>query len=272
MSPKEAPSQVESIHDEQGIQDSGQGRSTIKFPYQDLDDAIGIAKGVHEVGGTNCQKEQLAAYLNLAATGGGFGLRLITAKLFGLINTEKGTVSLTPLGFRICDTQQEKAARADAFLNVPLYSALYEQFKTTVLPANAGLEGAIESLGVAPKQKDKARQVFQRSATQAGFFAYGNNRLVMPSVKATPASEEKQDAGGSDDKRNGGVGGDGGKRHHPLIEGLIKALPDAETEWSIDARRKWLQAAAMNFDFVYSDSSSEAGSIKVTIERENSGK
>lgn len=32
----------------------------------------------------------------------------------------------------------------------------------------------IEKAGVAPKQKDKARQVMQRSATQAGYFAFGN--------------------------------------------------------------------------------------------------
>jgi hypothetical protein len=50
---------------------------------------------------------------------------------------------------------------------VPLYRANDEQFKTVPLPSLEGLEGAIENLGVLPKQKATARQVFQRSAKQA---------------------------------------------------------------------------------------------------------
>jgi hypothetical protein len=52
-----------------------------------------------------------------------------------------------------------------------------------ILPA-ASLEREIVELGVAEKQKDKARQVFERSADQAGFFEHGPNRLVMPGIAA----------------------------------------------------------------------------------------
>ena len=268
-----ASTEKEKAADDQELSDSSQGRSTIKFPYQDLDDAVEVAKAIHNVGGTTCQKDQLAAELKMAATGGGFAMRLITAKVFGLITSDKGTVSLTSLGSRICDSQQEKSARAEAFLNVPLYNKVYEQFKGTVLPPSTGLEGAMEAMGVAPKQKDKARQVFQRSATQAGFFAYGANRLVMPSVRG--ASEVKDpDAGNTtnDPKKPPSGGDDGGNQRHPLIDGLIRALPADGNNWPLDSRKKWLQAAAMNFDFVYTDSPEETGSLKVTIERETSAK
>jgi len=114
-------------------------QSTIKFAYQPLDDAIEIAVGVHAVQGTSCQVDQLAAHLNLKPDTGSFRLRLGTAKVFGLINHSTGTVTLTPLGTRICDPQQEQAARVEAFLNVPLYKALYEQFKGAVLPPPSGL-------------------------------------------------------------------------------------------------------------------------------------
>lgn len=132
----------------------------------------------------------------------------------------------------------------------------------------------METLGVAPKQKDKARQVFQRFATQAGFFAYGANRLVMPPVKTTPASDGKGDTEGTreDTRRRGGSDDGGGGGRHPLIDGLIKALPADGENWPLDSRKKWLQAAAMNFDFVYQDSPEETGALKVTIERENSAK
>lgn len=264
MSAKEAPSPVEVSED----QETGQGRSTIKFPYQDLDDAVAVAKGVHAVGGTSCQREQLAAHLDLAATGGGFNLRLITAKVFGLITTEKGTVTLTPLGTRLCDSQQEKAARVEAFLAVPLYKAIYEQFKGTSLPPNPGLEGAMETLGVAPKQKDKARQVFQRSANQSGFFAYGNNRLVLPSIKGsavTEAQEEGTGGGKSEDEEDEKPA----EKLHPFIKGLLDKLPAAETEWPIEARKKWLQTAANIFGLMYSATDDDAGELTIAVEKDS---
>jgi len=51
-----------------------------------------------------------------------------------------------------------------------------------VLPPSAAFERDIVGLGVAEKQKDKARQVFERSASQAGFFEAGKSKLVMPAV------------------------------------------------------------------------------------------
>ena len=119
------------------------------------------------------------------------------------------------------------------------------------------------ALGVTTKQKEKARQAFQKSAKEAGFFAYGNTKLVYPAAGNPPPAKAisavrartkgtvgeqvasaKRATGG-----NGGGGGGGG--YHPLIEGLIKALPPQATLWPIEARKKWLQAAAMNFDYVY---------------------
>jgi len=144
------------------------------------------------VRGNACEKDALAAALEVSADGGGFNLRLVTAKMFGLISGEKGSLQLTDLGLRVIDPQSEKAARSESFLLVPLYKAIYEAYKGQMLPGNPALEAQIEKLGVAPKQKDKARQVFQRSATQAGYFAFGNNRLVQPQLKAGAADVKQQ--------------------------------------------------------------------------------
>lgn len=230
------------------------GRSTIEFPYLDLDDAIEITEAVHKIGGSSCEWDQLAASLKQAAQGGGFRLRMITAKLFGLLTYDRGTVALTPLGMRMADASQAKKAKAEAFLTVPLYRAVYDKFRGVSLPPPAGLEREMEALGVAPKQKDKARQVFQRSAKSAGFFEFGNDRLVMPSgVSAQLAPATHRDSAppstpaanfGSSD--NGGGGG-----FHPFIQGLLKSLPKPETDWSIDQRMRWLQTAAGIFDLMY---------------------
>lgn len=257
---------------EDGVQipeEGGRERSTIEFPYLDLDVAVEIAKGVHAVGGTSCQWDQLAAHLNQAAKGGSFRLRMMTARTFGYVTYSQQTVTLTKLGIQLCDPQQEATAKVEGFLTVPLYSRIYEKFKGVTLPPTDGLETEMANMGVSPKQTGKARQAFQRSAQQAGFFWSGANRLVRPSIKGSAAStitpaDEDQDK--SDKKR---VKDEDEK--HPLIEGLIKALPKDGTNWPMEARKKWLQAAAMNFDYVYTDSNSDA-SIKVSIERESSAK
>ncbi len=252
---------VRPIEDSAESEEPGQGRSSIKFPYLDQDDAVEVAKGVHRAGGTSCQKDQLAAQLDQAATGGAFNLRLITAKLFGFINYDRGTVSLAPLGQRVVDPEKEKSARAESFLTIPLYKAIYDQFKGTTLPPNAGLEGAIENLGVAPKQKDKARQVFQRSATQSGFFSYGNNRLVMPTIKATTEAEAKKEE--KKDEGDEAPNTDRKREQHPFIQGLLDKLPKPETEWPVEARKKWLQTAANIFDLMYSSDGGDELSITV---------
>lgn len=254
-------------------------RSAILFPYQDLGDAIKVAKGVHTLGGSSCQTDQLAAQLGHTVTSGAFQQRLNTARIFGLLTNSKGMVTLTALGVQIVDPQQQRAAKVESFLNVPLYKRVYEQFKGASLPPPSGLEATIVSFGVAPKQKETARRVFQRSAEFAGFFEIAKDRLTYPSLKGSAAESisappSVEDHGGIDSKKktNNGGGGNGGDGHHPLIEGLIKALPESGADWPLEARKKWLQAAAINFDFVYTDPTDSQASIRVTLDKESSAK
>jgi hypothetical protein len=181
---------------------------------------------------------------------------MITAKMFGLLTYDRGSLSLTPLGMRIPDPQQTKQARVEAFLNVPLYKAVYDKFRGVSLPPTAGLEREMLAMGVAPKQKEKARQVFMRSAKQAGFFEFGTDRLVLPSgtgAQARDASNgDKPDQGKGDPKRDSGGGtGGGGDGLHPFIQGLLKTLPAPESGWSIEQRARWLQTAAGIFDLIF---------------------
>jgi len=243
------------------------GRSTVSFPYADLDDAVEVAKAVHAVGGTSCQWEQLAAKLDQSPTSGAFRLRMLGAKTFAVLAYDKGVVTLTPLGGRISDPQQEKAARVEAFLAVPLYLKVYDEFKSGSLPPNSGLETAMVKMGVAEKQKDKARQVFQRSAKQAGFSEY-DGRLVKPSIKAstaaTPAPEVEPEPEKKEKK-------DDDRKYAPLIEGLLEELPPPQSEWTTEDRKKWLEMASAIFNVIYKDSDDSRGSLKVVVER-NSAK
>ncbi len=273
MSPKEALKEEPQVVAEAQESEGSRERSTIGFPYLDLDDAVTFAKGVHTVGGSSCQWDQLAGHFQQAANGGGFRLRALTAKMYGLLTYDRGTVTLTQLGTRICDPDQEKAARVDSFLTVPLYKALYEQFKGATLPPTSGLVGAMVTLGVGPKVKEKARQVFQRSAKQAGFFEFGNSRLVAPSIKASSRTEvlEERDEEEEEPKEPKRKHEQPETKRHPLIEGLLKELPEPQAEWTTEDRKKWLEMASTIFNVIYKDSDDSRGSLKVVVEK-NSAK
>jgi hypothetical protein len=160
-------------------------------------------------------------------------------------------------------TARARGARARAFQSVPLYKAIFENYNGGVLPPAAALERDIVGLGVAEKQTGRARQVFEKSAEQAGYFEHGKTRLVMPAVSSRddlppppPPPDENRDRKGK------GGGGDIGD-HDPLILGLFRKLPEPEADWPAAARLKWLQTAANIFDLVYKGE----GGIVVSLAR-----
>jgi hypothetical protein len=187
-------------------------------------------------------------------------MRLTAARMFGLLDPSSERRKLTPLGRLIVDPRQQRGGRADAFLRVPLYAAIYERNKETVLPPEKTLEAEIVGLGVAEKQKGLARQVFARSAQQAGYFEHGKDRLIRPGV-APPE-------GGADPvnrNRTGGSGEGGGGEMpplHPLIKGLIEVLPPDGNTWTVEEAAEWLQTAASNLRYAYKFQ----GRIKVEID------
>ena len=91
----------QTANEEQKTQNKKRVRSTIDFPYGGLDKAEEIANTIHENAGTSCTIDQLAGYMGKAARGGGFRVRVMTTKSFGLIDNPRGVVALTDLGQRI---------------------------------------------------------------------------------------------------------------------------------------------------------------------------
>lgn len=250
-------------------------RSTIDFPYVSLDDAVVVAKAVHKLGGNQCRLDSLAADLgHETINSGGFRQKLSAAHTFGFTTLSQGVVSLTALGSRVVDSDQERSARVDGFLKVPLYSAIYEEFKSGALPPAEGLEAKMVSLGVSNKMKGRARQVFQRSAKEAGFFAYGTTKLIYPALGAASPKPKEPTEPPAEPKTgfaNGGDGGGNGKKRHPFIEGLLETLPPAavgleKSEWSVQSRQEWLQTAAGIFNLIYKSPAEDRGSVKVTLD------
>lgn len=237
-------------------EESSYVRSTISFPYFDLDEAMRIAKAIGEsVGKGECTDDQLAAWLNLSSRSSGFRSRISAARMFGLIEPGKtNDHRLTDLGFKATDETRQRVAKADAFLNVELFRRVYEQWRGMQLPPGAALERRMMEMGVAEKQTARARQVLERSAKSAGFFEHGRDKLVRPAVKGgdTPPPKSKPPVGGSRGGGGGPIGGD--ENVDPIIAGLLQRLPPSGSVWAEDERNVWLELLKGSFKLIYRDS------------------
>jgi hypothetical protein len=249
-----------------GANATSRERSSIEFPYNDLDDAVEIARAIHTHAGTSATLSQLAAFLNQPVSSGTFRLRVSNARTFGLTENERREVRLTSLGRTIADPAQELMARVDAFMHVPLYRRIFEHHDGYTLPGAGPLERFMRDVGVSPKQTGKARQAFMRSARQAGFFAHGEDRLVRPSFPGGPGTRPVDVASEDQNKGKHSSGGGGTPPRHPLIEGMFQSLPENGQPWTLDEAADWLHAAAYNLRFAYK----LKGKIKVevTVERQ----
>jgi hypothetical protein len=171
------------------VEPSPPNRSTIEFPYGSLKDGEQIAGELHRQWGDSASPEQLAGGMDSSPRSGAFRIKVAAARMFGLVNTSRGNLSLSALGRRVIASETRPNARVEAFLSVALFNALFREYNGAQLPPDAGLEKKIEELGVTPKQVQKARQSFQRSADLAGFFRHGRSRLVQPPTDVRDSGE-----------------------------------------------------------------------------------
>jgi hypothetical protein len=237
-------------------------RSTISFPYTDLAPCVGMAEAIHaHVGLGDCDDHQLAAWTGQSAKSSGFRVQVYAARTFGILGGEGGRHKLTDLGRAIVDPNQMREAKACAFLAVPLFKAVYEQYKGGVIPPAAALERDMATLGVSDKQKGRARQVFEKSAEESGFFEHGNNRLVMPGVQLRKSKADESKGKGGD-----GNGGDGvdDLGLDPLLIALLRKIPSTEKGWPASQRVRWFRTFAMNVSQIY-DTEGEPVEIEIKI-------
>ena len=243
----------------------GRRRSAISFPYLDLETCLGIVKAIHELGGISCEWDQIAAKTKHAPKGGAFRQRMLTSRVFNLIEYSGQNVELTDIGRSCADPQREKDGRVRAFLAVPLFQKIYELFGGEPLPSSSAIESQMAKLGVTQKQTNKARQVFIRSATTAGFFEIDANRLVKPQI-GTQEAPLSPNSGNSND-RDGVQPSDS---QHPLIKALLAQLPPAsEGKFEKGVCLIWLQAMLSSLQLVYQGSREELQEIEVRLREQS---
>jgi hypothetical protein len=227
-------------------------RSEIEFPYADLESALELAQTIHSKAGSSCEVDELAAWMGQSATGGTFRTRLGAARMFGLIDTGQGRATLTQLGREVLPNSGiERAARVEAFLKVELFRAMYDQYKGNALPPPPAIERQVAQFGVSPKQTERARQTFMKSAQYAGFIDSSSGRFVKPGIGNESRTAEKSVQ--EPERISGNGGGDGPTGIDPIIAGLLKRLPPSGALWPKSQRKLWLQLLEGSFDLIYSD-------------------
>jgi len=200
---------------------------------------------------------------------GTFRTRVGAARMFGLVETSAGRVTVTQLGRDVLDKSGvERAARVTAFLNVELFQALYDQNKGHPLPPLPAIERQIEGLGVSPKQKERARQTFNKSAIYAGFIDAASGRFIKPGIAGI--KEERTDTRDDDRNKNRNGSGDGGGSDvlnlDPLLIALLKKIPEADKGWPAQQRLRWFRTFAMNVSQIYDGDGEMDEPVELKIE------
>lgn len=262
-------------------------RASASYPYFDLHDSLAVAQSIHERAGGSCDPDQLAVFLGYKSTKSGtFQTRLSAAKQFGFVRTEGGSIAVTERAMKILSPvlpEDAVTARVDAFLNIDLFSKVFDRFKGTTIPPRVGVKNLFsQAFGLAPDRLDPAVRVMFDSAKQAGMFPDAEeNRLVRPAAKspgsasaptsgqmspATSISSAQTDVSRAGSGHGGPGGGDGPAGIHTAIIGLLRELPAAGEPWARRSKERFVKAFLATLDFVYPDDE-EGGGANVQAAR-----
>lgn len=257
---------VETLKPEQAANAEQKSKATSVsggWPFFDFSDAFQVPELINTRGGGVADLDQLAAWLNYkSTTSGTFASKLASARYFGLVSsTERGRVSISDRARTIlAPVMPDDAvnAKAEAFLAVPLFKRLFDQFRGTALPPDVGLRNLFQhTYHIAPERVQQAVRVFKDSARQTGFFDSAPDRLIRPSAMASSVaqsgaqtSEAEARAPVSENRRFAGGGGNEGGIH-PAILGMLHELPAPGDPWTPSDQKGFLDAFIAMVKFIY---------------------
>ena len=242
------------------------GRSGIYSPYFDLGASIAVAEIVYKKGGGTASPDQLAHWLGYRSTASGTYVTRVSAanKHFGLIDVNGDRITVTERAKTILAPvmpDDAVSAKVDAFLAVSLFAKVFDQFRGSSLPPEAGLKNLfLTHYKILPDRVAQAVRVFLNSADQAGFFSTtgDRSRLIKPSLQASTAAPaftvqpQPQEYEVLTPERNkGGGGNDGTGGVHSAIIGLLRELPPPGAPWNEQKKKRFLDAFKATVDFIY---------------------
>lgn len=173
---------------------------TTGFPRISLSSAVKIMTDAIKMG-KSWKKEQFAGFGAKSNSGsaksGAFLARVAGLRDYGLINSDKDTVTSTDLAQRIAKpinpTERDMAIK-QAFLSVKTFSELYNALDANEpLPRDKVAGHAVFNLGVSRDVMDKFINVFVDSGKYAGLVKYDKDSDTIMLIKDKEAAEVADD-------------------------------------------------------------------------------
>lgn len=148
-------------------------------------------------------------------------------------------------------------------------SALVPKLSFRPLPVEEAIGFLAEESGATKGHKDQLLMIIEyMKAVGIVTVDGGVISLVKNSSEESPQKDSGAQAEQKDEvpapKVKAAISEDGGRELHPFITGLLKTLPEPETEWTIAGRIKWLQTASGIFGLIYKTSGNENEIIEIT--------
>jgi hypothetical protein len=157
-------------------------RRSSRYPGRPLSEALDMVGELDGFGG-NTDTRILAPALNMSDKASGFLRLLAAARYFGLIQREKSTVSLTPLGRRLAvpvSAEEKESAIHEAFLNSEPFAQTARQFGGKALPREEVFKNFLRrTFDLTPHGADVFIQVFIASAQTAGMLQEREGEMVV---------------------------------------------------------------------------------------------
>lgn len=255
---------VEAVKPSPPVEKRARTVSGVSYPYFDNDASLRVGEVVQNVAGGSAAPDFLAAKLGYKSTRSGtFLTRVSAARLFGYVATSNGNFVVTERGrAALSPVMPDDAinAKMDAFMGVPLFAKLYQDFNGRQLPPDVGLRNLfLNTYKIVPDRVDDALRVFQRSAEQCGFFQHGRDRLIKPSAGVSLPQQASAPLPANNDpppppaerQRSGGGGGDSGGGIHSAVIGLLRELPKQDESWTERERDDFLAAFTALVKFIF---------------------
>jgi hypothetical protein len=165
-----------------------------RLPRANLANVVELLEKAYEHG-RSPSITQVAAAADQPLNSGAFRSRMAAAAHFGLLDPTRGRVQITDLGMRTLDVEQRPAALVEAWMQVPVFKALFDRYDGNRLPPPGGIEAELRNLGVPSNNVVAIRRVLMSSAETAGLLNAARDRLVKPTLDLPTARIE--DGGGS---------------------------------------------------------------------------
>lgn len=160
------------------------------FPRLSLLSAVQVIEKASKFG-KSWPKEQFAGFSAKGGAGsarsGAFAARISSLRDYGLVISDKSTVTLTELALQVTKPVSETErldATKQAFLSVETFNQLYEHFEDGVeLPVDKVAEHAVYNMGISRDSKDKFVSAFVESGVFVGLVKFNKESNTIAVIK-----------------------------------------------------------------------------------------